>query len=177
MDRPCRVATVRGFDLDIEAGNVDPVWYGTLPTVLYNKMLKPLLPLTVKGVIWYQGEANVSRPEQYKTLFPLLIESWRRYFRNPDMPFYYVQIAPYEYQGVNSAELREVQLEVMQSVPNTGMAVALDVGERDTSIHLAKRYSANGSPIGRSTTITDIRRSDAAARSSAQWRFAAGTPY
>ena len=127
-----------GFDLDIEAGNVDPVWYGTLPTVLYNKMLKPLLPLTVKGVIWYQGEANVSRPEQYKTLFPLLIESWRRYFRNPDMPFYYVQIAPYEYQGVNSAELREVQLEVMQSVPHTGMAVALDVGERDI-IHLSRK--------------------------------------
>ncbi|WP_295911661.1 sialate O-acetylesterase [uncultured Alistipes sp.] len=120
-----------GFDLNIEAGKVDPVWYGVLPTILYNKMLKPLLPLSIKGVIWYQGEANVGRPEQYKTLFPLLIESWRRYFRNSDMPFYYVQIAPYEHQGSNSAELREAQLEVMQNIPHTGMAVALDAGERN----------------------------------------------
>ena len=108
--------------------------YGTV----FNRMLAPLLPLSVKGVIWYQGEANVQRPQQYVDLFTCLIETWRRYFRNPDMPFYFVQIAPYEYEGANSAELREAQLRVMQRVPNTGMAVTLDVGERHV-IHPARK--------------------------------------
>lgn len=127
-----------GFDLDLTPEKIDPVWYATQPMVLYNRMLAPLLPLRVKGVIWYQGEANVQRPQQYRDLFSCLIETWRRYFRNPDMPFYFVQIAPYEYEGANSAELREAQLQVMQRVPNTGMAVTLDVGERHV-IHPARK--------------------------------------
>lgn len=127
-----------GFDLDLTPEKIDPVWYATQPMVLYNRMLAPLLPLRVKGVIWYQGEANVQRPQQYGDLFTCLIETWRRYFRNPDMPFYFVQIAPYEYEGANSAELREAQLRVMQRVPNTGMAVTLDVGEPHV-IHPARK--------------------------------------
>lgn len=127
-----------GFDLDLTPEKIDPVWYAVQPMVLYNRMLAPLLPLRVKGVIWYQGEANVQRPQQYRDLFSCLIETWRRYFRNPDMPFYFVQIAPYEYEGANSAELREAQLQVMQRVPNTGMAVTLDVGERYV-IHPARK--------------------------------------
>ena len=127
-----------GFDLDLVPEKIDPVWYATQPMVLYNRMLAPLLPLRIKGVIWYQGEANVQRPQQYGDLFTCLIETWRRYFRNPDMPFYFVQIAPYEYEGANSAELREAQLRVMQRVPNTGMAVTLDVGERHV-IHPARK--------------------------------------
>lgn len=127
-----------GFDLDLAADRIDPVWYAMQPMVLYNRMLAPLLPLSVKGVIWYQGEANVQRPRQYRDLFPCLIETWRRYFRNPDLPFYFVQIAPYEYENANSAELREAQLQVLQSVPHTGMAVTLDVGERDV-IHPARK--------------------------------------
>lgn len=127
-----------GFDLDLTPEKIDPVWYAMQPMVLYNRMLAPLLPLRVKGVIWYQGEANVQRPQQYRDLFSCLIETWRRYFRNPDMPFYFVQIAPYEYEGANSAELREAQLQVMQRVPNTGMAVTLDVGERYV-IHPARK--------------------------------------
>lgn len=101
-------------------------------------MLAPLLPMSVKGVIWYQGESNVTRPRQYRELFTQLIESWRDYFRNPKMPFYFVQIAPYEHQGANSAELREAQLEVMAHGARHGMAVTLDVGERDV-IHPARK--------------------------------------
>lgn len=127
-----------GFDLELAPERVDPVWYAVLPTVLYNRMLAPLLPMSVKGVIWYQGESNVARPEQYRTLFARLIGAWRGYFRNPELPFYFVQIAPYEHAGVNSAKLREAQLEVMRTVPDTGMAVTLDVGERDV-IHPARK--------------------------------------
>ena len=127
------------FDLDIAPDEIDQIWYAMSPMVLYNKMLQPLLPISVKGVVWYQGESNVTRPEQYSRLFPLLIKTWREYFRNPDLPFFYVQIAPYENpDGANSAELREVQLKTMNEVPDTGMAVTLDVGEKNV-IHPAKK--------------------------------------
>lgn len=127
-----------GFDLDLSPEKIDPVWYAVQPTVLYNRMLAPLLPLRIKGVIWYQGEANVQRPQQYRDLFTLLIETWRGYFRNSELPFYFVQIAPYEYEYANSARLREAQLQVLQGVPHTGMAVTLDVGERQV-IHPARK--------------------------------------
>ena len=67
-----------GFDLNLERKKIDPIWYAFEPTVLYNKMLAPMLPLTVKGVIWYQGESNVERPEQYRMLFPELVRTWSR---------------------------------------------------------------------------------------------------
>lgn len=127
------------FDLDLKAEEIDPVWYAMEPMVLYNRMLHPLLPMSVKGVIWYQGESNVTRPEQYSRLFPLLVKSWRRYFHNPDMPFYYVQIAPYDHpECENSACFREVQLEMMDRIPGTGMAVTMDVGEENI-IHPAEK--------------------------------------
>lgn len=126
------------FDLELRPERVDPIWYAVLPTVLYNRMLAPLLPLRVKGVVWYQGESNVDRPEQYDALFPLLIETWRRYLHDPDLPFYYVQIAPYAYTSGDAARLRESQLLTMRRVAHTGMAVTLDVGERDV-IHPARK--------------------------------------
>ncbi len=126
------------FDLDTPQEKVDPIWYAVLPTVLYNKMLAPMLPMSVKGAIWYQGEANVGRAAQYERLFPEMINAWRRYFDNPDMPFYYVQIAPYNYANANSALLREAQLRVSDKVDNVGMAVTLDVGEADV-IHPARK--------------------------------------
>lgn len=126
------------FELDFDKRKIDPIWYCFEPTVLYNKMLAPMLPLSIKGVIWYQGESNVGRAAQYRRLFPLLVNSWRRYFKKTNLPFYYVQIAPYNHPNVNSAEFREVQLELMDSIPNVGMAVTLDVGEPDV-IHPAKK--------------------------------------
>lgn len=101
------------------------------PTLQYNKMLKPLLPLRIKGVIWYQGEANVREYEVYRDLFPFLINKWREYFDKEDLPFYYVQIAPFKYDyapGLESQYIREIQLETMKNVDHVGMAVTLDLG-------------------------------------------------
>jgi sialate O-acetylesterase len=102
------------------------------PTALYNGMIAPIVPYGIKGVIWYQGESNVDRHKQYKQLFPTMIKSWRASWKLGDFPFYFVQIAPYRYDGEDdpaSAKLREAQMETMLCVPNTGMAVTLDIGD------------------------------------------------
>ncbi|MEJ2495118.1 MAG: sialate O-acetylesterase, partial [Ignavibacteriaceae bacterium] len=127
------------------------------PTTLYNGMIHPLVPYSLKGVIWYQGEANVDNPKQYATLFPLMIKNWREDWGEGDFPFYFVQIAPYDYGEQSHSEfLRESQLKTL-SVPNTGMAVTLDignpgnihpadkkdVGERLARWALAKTYDKN----------------------------------
>jgi len=111
------------------------------PANLYNGMIAPLLPLSVKGAIWYQGESNVGRAQQYKTLFPLMIQNWRTDFKQPDLAFHFVQIAPYRYNKNNPAadltpcaELWEAQLETLKKVQNTGMAVTTDIGNLD-NIH------------------------------------------
>ncbi len=113
------------------------------PTVLYNGMIAPIVPYGIKGVIWYQGESNVGRDKQYKQLFPTTIKSWRASWKLGDFPFYFVQIAPYIYDGKDdpaSAKLREAQMETMSAALNTGMAVTLDIGNVNT-IHPANKQS------------------------------------
>ncbi|MGK9368656.1 sialate O-acetylesterase [Melioribacter sp. Ez-97] len=108
------------------------------PTLLFNGMIAPLIPYGIKGAIWYQGESNAGNPELYKTLFPLMIKNWREEWGLGDFPFYYVQIAPYNYgPNVESQKLREAQLMTL-SVPNTGMAVTLDIGNPN-NIHPANK--------------------------------------
>lgn len=108
------------------------------PSVLYNAMIHPLIPYGIKGVIWYQGESNRRNYKDYKTLFPAMINSWREQW-NREFPFYFVQIAPFEYRpDVNSAYLREAQLHTMLNTKNTGMAVTMDIGEQ-SCIHPAKK--------------------------------------
>ncbi|MDA3929825.1 MAG: glycosyl hydrolase family 2 [Prolixibacteraceae bacterium] len=106
------------------------------PTVLYNGMIEPLLPYSIKGAIWYQGESNIGRGKQYERLFPTMISNWRNNWNQGDFPFYYVQIAPYNY-GPNSneptAEIRDAQLKTL-SLKNTGMVVTMDIGN-PTNIH------------------------------------------
>ncbi|OPZ71844.1 MAG: Glycosyl hydrolases family 2, sugar binding domain [bacterium ADurb.Bin478] len=97
-------------------------------TFLYNAMIAPLIPYAIKGAIWYQGEANTGNPRQYRNLFPLMIRNWRQDWGQGDFPFYYVQIAPWEYgDATRSQELRDVQRQCLD-VPNSGMAVTLDIG-------------------------------------------------
>ncbi|AQT67149.1 beta-D-glucuronidase [Anaerohalosphaera lusitana] len=99
------------------------------PSALYNGMIAPLVPLRIAGVIWYQGEANTGNPIQYRTLFPAMIEDWREQFDQPDFPFYYVQIAPYNYgPSRHAAALREAQLMTLDKTENTGMVVTMDIG-------------------------------------------------
>ena len=105
------------------------------PSVLYNAMIRPIIPFSFRGVIWYQGESNVERPAEYAKLFPAMIRDWRQRWGMGDFPFYYVQIAPfhYNYAKLPSSLLREAQL-VGLSEPNTAMAVTMDVGNVD-NIH------------------------------------------
>ena len=104
------------------------------PTALYNGMIAPLVPYTLKGAIWYQGESNVGRGYEYRSLFPAMITGWRNVWAQGDFPFYYVQIAPWRYNDEvpsPTAELREAQLMTL-SLPNTGMAVTMDIGSLET---------------------------------------------
>ena len=99
------------------------------PASLYNAMIAPLVPYAVRGAIWYQGESNAGEPELYRLQLPLMIRNWRTSFRNPAMPFYYVQIAPFDYGTTTaSAYLREAQLLTL-SLEGTGMAVTMDIGD------------------------------------------------
>ena len=115
------------------------------PTTLNNGMIAPLVPYTLKGFIWYQGESNQGRAEEYKTLFPAVIDSWRAQWKNEALPFYYVQIAPFVGYGLRtdaaermtSAELRESQMLTLAK-SNVGMAITTDVGD-DKLIHPPKK--------------------------------------
>jgi len=104
------------------------------PAVLYNAMIHPLLAFKVKGAIWYQGESNAGKAFEYRTLFPAMIEDWRKRF-NTELPFMLVQLAPYwdgKSDGVRYAELRDSQLYTTKKLPKVGMAVITDVGnEKD----------------------------------------------
>ncbi len=105
------------------------------PTVLFGAMVAPLTPIAIRGAIWYQGESNASAAAQYRTLFPALIRDWRRDWGRGDFPFLFVQLASYrrraEQPGDSEwAELREAQTTAL-ALPNTGMAVAIDVGAAD----------------------------------------------
>jgi sialate O-acetylesterase len=103
--------------------------HANYPTALYNAMIAPLLPYAIRGAIWYQGESNRARAAQYRRIFPALIEDWRAKWGRGDFPFYWVQIAPFGYGGDTgeAAELREAQM-LTQSLPHTGMAVVMDIG-------------------------------------------------
>lgn len=104
------------------------------PSFLYNGMIHPFHQLSIKGVIWYQGEANASRAYEYKHALSLLISDWRNRFNNKSLPFYYVQLTSYNAgngnstQGSTWAELRESQSATLR-VPKTGMAVTIDIGD------------------------------------------------
>lgn len=151
-----------------------------VPTVLYNGMLKPFLGYAIKGCLWYQGESNNDRPAQYETLFPAFVKQIREQSNQGDFPFYYCQIAPYNYNNYaavnvvnnNSAYLRDAQRKALAKIPNSGMAVLMDIGE-EFGIHpmdkltgskrlaymaLAKTYGLKGfgyeSPAYESMTVS-----------------------
>jgi sialate O-acetylesterase len=109
------------------------------PCQLFNTMIAPLIPYGIRGTLWYQGESNTGQSLQYRTIFPALIEDWRNHWGQGDFPFLFVQLANYEasrgdsQKGSAWAELREAQTMTL-SLPNTGMAVTIDIGE-EKDIH------------------------------------------
>jgi len=123
----------KGFDLkDV---TIHPVSLANpnQPTVLYNAMIHPLIPYTIRGVIWYQGESNAGSAYQYRELFKTLIRDWRGQWGEGDFPFLFVQLANYLRHNEHPvedtwAELREAQSMALE-LPNTGMAVAIDIGD------------------------------------------------
>lgn len=107
--------------------------FNNQPAALYNAMVAPTINYTIKGFLWYQGEANSSRAKEYAKLLPAMIADWRNKWKEGNIPFLYVQLPNFmevNYLPSESqwAELREAQLRSL-SVPNTGMAVAIDLGE------------------------------------------------
>jgi sialate O-acetylesterase len=132
-----------------------------IPTFLYNSMIHPLLPYAISGVIWYQGESNSSRAEQYRTTFPLLINDWRARWGREDLPFYFCQLANYkaktsDFPNSDWAELRESQALTL-SLPHTGQAVLIDTGEaRD--IHPINKKDA-GERLARIALANDYGKS------------------
>lgn len=133
--------------------NITPTERG--PSSLYNGMIAPLQPFPIRGVIWYQGEANRGRPSQYEKLFPALIADWRDAWKQGPFPFLFVQLPPF---NAIPPELREIQAKVWKNTTNTGMVVITDHGS-PTNIHppvkepvgkrlaLAARSIAYGEPL------------------------------
>lgn len=112
-------------------GDISP---NDFPTLLFNGMINPLIPYTIRGALWYQGESNAGRAYQYRKAFPLMINDWRMRWGQGAFPFYFVQLATFNANNGNSnngsawAELREAQALTL-SLPNTGMAVTTDIGD------------------------------------------------
>lgn len=153
------------------------------PMVLYNGMINPIAGYTIKGCIWYQGESNYDRVDEYSPLFEKMVNEWRTIWQQGEFPFYYCQIAPYDYESIasddkkggryNSAFLREAQYKSSLVIPNSGMAVLMDIGqkncihpqrkqtggERLAMMALAKTYGMEGfgyeSPIYKEMTIEE----------------------
>ncbi len=113
----------------------DPTFGSGTPTVLHNGMIAPLQPYAIRGTIWYQGEANAPQADFYRTLFPNMVEDWRRAWGEGDFPFLYVQIAPYFEMP---PEIREAQRISLDRIPNSAMAVTIDVGDAN-DIHPADK--------------------------------------
>ncbi len=124
-----------------------------VPSITYNGMIAPLQPYGLKGILWYQGEADVSRGPEYRELFPRLISSWRSSFRQPELPFMFVQLPAY---GTDTALVAEEGIPYLRSaqesalvLPGTGMAVTLDIGEAkdahpDNKVHVGHRLALVG---------------------------------
>ena len=114
------------------------------PTALYNGQLKPLIGYTMRGAIWYQGEDNIPRYDYYAPLMARMVEGWRSDWKQGNFPFYYCQIAPYDYsliQWQGSQYLREQQQKAEGMIENARMAVLMDAG-LEYGIHPRKKRQA-----------------------------------
>lgn len=125
------ISPFKEIDLSILDNN-EPVKNPTAtPCVLFNAKIAPLLHFAIKGFLWYQGESNRGNADQYASLMPAFVKDLRHKWDVGDFPFYFVQIAPFNYEGpdgTSAARFREIQFQNMKDIPNSGMAVTMDIG-------------------------------------------------
>jgi sialate O-acetylesterase len=121
------------------------------PSSLFNQMIHPLLNLSIRGAIWYQGESNASRAHEYASLFPDMISDWRMHWGQGDFPFFFVQLAAYDQPNeLTWPELREAQRGALV-LPNTGMAVTIDIG------HPANIHPENKWDVGKRLALAALK--------------------
>ncbi|MBL8024975.1 MAG: sialate O-acetylesterase [Fibrobacteres bacterium] len=124
-------------------------FYMFFPEILYKNQLEPILPFGLKGVVWYQGESSAERAAQYSELFPLMINGWRKLFKQDNLPFVFTQLPNYAIKGTSWPELRDAQNKTL-SLPNTSMAVTIDLGELK-DIHPNNKWD-----VGRRLALTAL---------------------
>lgn len=152
-------------------------WHYMSPTLMYNGMIKPLQNYTIKGFLWYQGESNVGKHKTYAERLKTMVELWRKEWGLGELPFYFVEIAPYgSSENYHSALLREAQFNAQKIIPNSGMISTNDlvenyeqynihpkdksnVGKRLAYMALSKTYQIKGieavGPVYKSMEIKD----------------------
>ncbi len=115
---------------ELPAAPAPPQYGSGTPTGLYNGMIHPLVPFAMRGAIWYQGESNNGEGMAYFDKMKALVNGWRSVFENPDLSFYFVQLAPFNYADGEQTlpYLWEAQAAAALKIPNTGMAVTTDIG-------------------------------------------------
>ncbi len=113
-------------------------WWPSAPGKAFNGMIAPLRDFRIAGAIWYQGESNTNTNDSYKWVFTTLIDSWRRHFQK-EIPFYYVQIAPFNYGTTNIGALLQEQQTKSMVHPKTGMVVITDLVDNVNDIHPSRK--------------------------------------
>ena len=144
------------YDLSFLDGEKLPEKSQYKPCTLFNGLVHPLIPYTIKGWIWYQGESNRDMYQDYASLQTAYAAMMREKWGNPDMPFYFVQIAPYAFkgkpEGETAAMLMEAQAKSLETIPHSGMATTADLGEK-WCIHPAKKQE-----VGRRLALMALKR-------------------
>ncbi|MDR0422807.1 MAG: sialate O-acetylesterase [Proteiniphilum sp.] len=119
-------------DVDLSEEAINGLHPMARPLLMYNGMIHPLGKYTVKGFIWYQGESNVGAHQVYPERLHNMVSLWRRLWNNPELPFYYVEIAPFVYGNADddpAARLREAQFKAQKLIPHSGMVSTNDLVE------------------------------------------------
>lgn len=138
--------TVKPFGVDVshlaEEVDLSQKPKHKIASMLYNAKIAPFIGFAMKGYLWYQGEENKNAPDMYEKLFPAMVNDYRSKWGIGDFPFYFTELAPFNYDDPNKitvAKFREMQLRLINAVPNTGIALTTDIGDPYT-IHPGNKY-------------------------------------
>ena len=116
-------------DIDLTEKGIEATTHWLRPMVMYNAMLHPVAGYTVRGFLWYQGESNVNQYKDYAVRLSNMVGLWRSLWKQGDIPFYYVEVAPFAYGSGNGPYLREAQWEARELIPNSGVICTNDLVE------------------------------------------------